>query len=109
MVRTFFTLTGLHMLIACSESSLRQWRTTLIDAIGAWGDTQDAALAAGIGSEGHPRGLRRELPSRHDARRDGGNVGLPARREGRRPPGVRTWDLYGTAIDIDIDIDIDKE
>jgi DNA-binding XRE family transcriptional regulator len=47
MVRTFFTLTGLHTLVACSESSLRKTRCAMIDAIGAWGDTQDAALAAG--------------------------------------------------------------
>ena len=46
MVRTFFTLTGLHTLVACSESSLRKTRSTMIDAIGAWGDTQGATLAA---------------------------------------------------------------
>jgi hypothetical protein len=103
MVRTFFTLTALHTLVACSESSLRKTRKAMIGAIGAWGDSQDAALAAGTGSEGPPRGLRRQLPSRHDARRDGGDVGLPARREGCRPPGVRPWDLYGAANDIDID------
>jgi len=48
MVRTFFTLTGLHTLVACSESSLRKTRKAMIGAIGAWGDTQDAALAAGM-------------------------------------------------------------
>lgn len=46
MVRTFFTLTGLHALMACSESSLRTSRATMIAAIGAWGDAQDADLAA---------------------------------------------------------------
>jgi hypothetical protein len=48
MVRTFFTLTGLHTLVACSESSLRKSRRTMIAAIGAWGDTQDATLAEGM-------------------------------------------------------------
>jgi len=48
LVRTFFTLTGLHTLVACSESSLRKTRNAMIDAIGRWGDTQDAALAAGM-------------------------------------------------------------
>ena len=48
MVRTFFTLTGLHRLVACSESSLRKTHKAMIGAIGAWGDTQDAALAPGM-------------------------------------------------------------
>jgi hypothetical protein len=48
MVRTFFTLTGLHTLIACSETSLRKSRSAMIAAIGAWGDTQDAVLAKGM-------------------------------------------------------------
>jgi PAS domain-containing protein len=47
-VRTFFTLTGLHSLIACSETSLRKVRATIITGIGAWGDAQDAALAKGM-------------------------------------------------------------
>jgi hypothetical protein len=48
MVRTFFTVTGLHSLVACSETSLRKTRKALIDAAGAWGDAQDAALAKGM-------------------------------------------------------------
>jgi len=45
MVRVFFTLTGLHTLIACSETSLRRMRARMLAAIGAWGDAQDAVLA----------------------------------------------------------------
>ena len=48
MVRTFFTHIGLHTLVACSESSLRKTRKAMIGAVGAWGDAQDAALAAGM-------------------------------------------------------------
>lgn len=48
MVRTFFTLTGLHTLVACSESSLRRARRAMIEATGAWGDAQDTALAEGM-------------------------------------------------------------
>ncbi len=45
MVRVFFTLTGLHTLIACSETSLLRMRRRMLAAIGAWGDAQDLALA----------------------------------------------------------------
>lgn len=48
MVRTFFTVTGLHTLVACSESSLRKTRDAMITATGAWGDGQDATLAKGM-------------------------------------------------------------
>jgi hypothetical protein len=48
MVRAFFTFTGLHTLVACSETSLRKTRKALIAAAGAWGDAQDAALAKGM-------------------------------------------------------------
>ena len=48
MVRTFFSLTGLHALVACSESSLRKARNAMIIATGAWGDAQDAALSKGM-------------------------------------------------------------
>ena len=45
MVRAFFTHAGLDELIACSETSLRRTRRSMITAIGAWGDAQDRELA----------------------------------------------------------------
>lgn len=45
MVRTFFILTGLHTVIACSETSLRRARKAMIGNIGEWGDAQDVELA----------------------------------------------------------------
>ena len=48
MVRVFFTYAGLASLLACSETSLLRTRRAMLDAIGAWGDTQDATLAQGM-------------------------------------------------------------
>jgi Family of unknown function (DUF6399) len=44
MVRTLLTLTGLHTLIACSDSTLHRARRAMIAAIGNWADSQGKTL-----------------------------------------------------------------
>ena len=44
MVRSLLTLTGLHVLVACSDSTLHRARRAMIDAIGDWADQQGKSL-----------------------------------------------------------------
>jgi len=44
MVRSLLTLTGLHTLIACSDSTLLRARRAMIEAIGSWADSQGKTL-----------------------------------------------------------------
>jgi hypothetical protein len=44
MVRSLLTLTGLHPLIACSDSTLLRARRAMIEAIGSWADSQGKTL-----------------------------------------------------------------
>lgn len=47
-LRTFFVLAGLSPWIACSESTLRRAATTMIDAVGVWGDATGTLLGDAV-------------------------------------------------------------